>query len=66
MKIYIHNDKITLEEADKDQSDLVGEMNNFTTKTRPRDDEKKKIVKKNLIFTRQGKWFLMDLKTKYF
>ena len=66
MKIYIHNDKITLEEADEDQSDLVGEMNNFTTKTRPRDDEKKKIVKKNLIFTRQGKWFLMDLKTKYF
>ena len=46
MKIYIHNDKITLEEADEDQSDLVGEMNNFTTKTRPRDDEKKKLLRK--------------------
>ena len=41
----IYNGKITLEEADEDQSDLVDEINNFTKKTKPRDNEKKQEKK---------------------
>ena len=45
----IYEDKITLEEADKDHSDLANLINEFTKK-RPKSDEKKqeKIVTKNL------------------
>ena len=47
--IYIYNRKITLEEADEDQSDLADEINNFIKETKPKDDEKKqekKLLKK--------------------
>ena len=47
----IHNEKITLEEADEDQSDLADRINEFTKKTRPKSDKKKQkreIVKENL------------------
>ena len=37
----IYNGEITLEEADKDQSDLVQKINDFTKTTRPRSDKKK-------------------------
>ena len=46
--VDIYNRKITLEEADEDQSDLVDEINNFTKKTKPRDNEKKQEKKKLL------------------
>ena len=66
----IYNGKITLEEADEDQSDLVDEINNFTKKTKPRDDEKKqekKIVKKNLYnFYKARKMVLNGFKSKIF
>ena len=41
----IYNGKITLEEADEDQSDLADEINNFIKKTRPKNDEKKQEKK---------------------
>ena len=37
----ICNEKITLEEADEDQSDSVDKINEFTKKTRPQNDKKK-------------------------
>ena len=39
MRIY--NEKITLEEADEDQSDLIDMIKEFTTKTRPQSNKKK-------------------------
>ena len=47
----IYEDKITLEEADEDQSNLIDEIENFNKKTRPQKDEEKheeKNVFKNL------------------
>ena len=41
----IYNGKITLEEADEDQSDLADEINNFIKKTRPKNDAKKQEKK---------------------
>ena len=71
MKIYIYNGKTTLEEADEDQSDFVDEINNFTKKTKPRNNEKenkkKQLLRKTcVIFTMQEKWFLMVLEAKHF
>ena len=67
----IYEGKITLEEADKDQSDLLNDIKNFSDKTRPKNYKKKNKKKKlqmiiciNLIL--QKKWFLMALKLKYF
>ena len=37
----IHDGKITLEEAGKDKSNLIDEIDNFNKKTRPKDDIKK-------------------------
>ena len=37
----IYNGEITLEEADKDQSNLVEKNNDFIKKTRPRSDNKR-------------------------
>ena len=37
----IYDGKITLEEADEDQSNLIDEFDNFNKKTRPKDDIKK-------------------------
>ena len=70
VKIYIYNGKITLEEADEDQSHLATEINDFIKTTKPRNNEKKqekKLLRKTcIIFSKQGKWFLMGLKAKYF
>ena len=66
----IYEGKITLEEADEDQSDLTDKINEFNKKRRPKSDKKKqneKLFKKTcIIFLKQGKWFLMALKAKYF
>ena len=37
----IYNGGITLEEADKDQSNLVEKINDFIKKTRPKSDKKR-------------------------
>ena len=37
----IYNGRITLEEADEDQSDLADKIDEFTEKTRPKSDKKK-------------------------
>ena len=67
---HIYNGKITLEEADKDQSDSVEKINDFTKTTRPRSDNKKQekeISKKPCtIFMMVEKCFLIHLKVKYF
>ena len=47
----IYNRKITLEEADEDQSNLVNKVNNFIKNTKPQNHEKiqeKATVKKKL------------------
>ena len=41
----LYDGKITLEEADKDQSDLADEINEFFKKTKPRDSENKRRKK---------------------
>ena len=38
----IYNGEITLKEADEDQESLVNEIKKFSTKTKPRSEEKKK------------------------
>ena len=51
MKIYICGGKITLQKADKDQSDLADEINKLIKKTKPKNSEKKQekeIAKENL------------------
>ena len=47
----IYEDKITLEVADKDQSNSLNSIRDFRDKTRPQNDKKKQekeIVPKNL------------------
>ena len=44
----IYNDKITLEEADENQSDLLGEIKNFNDKTRPQTFKKKQMKEDTL------------------
>ena len=66
----LYEGKITLEEADEDQSDLTDMINEFTKETRPRNSgkkqEKKPFQKACIIFSMQEKWFLMALKANYF
>ena len=66
----IYEGKITLEEADEDQSDLTDEINKFIKETRPKKydkkQEKKLLQETCVIFSMQGKWFLMGSKAKYF
>ena len=66
----IYEGKITLKEADEDQSNLYNEIRNFDFKTRLQNDNKKqekRIVLKNCInFLRQEKCFLMVLIVEYF
>ena len=46
----IYSSKITINEADQEQSDLVEYILNFNNKTRPKNkDDKKKTTKKFLI-----------------
>ena len=42
----IHNGKITINEADSEQADLVNYILNFNNKARPRNKNDKKIFKK--------------------
>ena len=44
----MYNGKITLEEADEDQSDLIDEIESFNDKARPKSNKKKK-KKKGLL-----------------
>ena len=66
----LYEGKITLEEADEDQSDLTDMINEFTKETRPRNSGKKQeknpLQKACIIFSMQEKWFLMALKANYF
>ena len=66
----IYNGKITLEEADKDQSNLADEVNDFIKTTKPRNNEKKqekKIVTKNLRnFLNAREMVLNGFKSKIF
>ena len=61
----IYEDKISLEEADEDQSDLMNEIKKFSNKTRPQNDDKKRgkeIILENLYNLFDGKKkFLTDL-----
>ena len=66
----IYSTKITLEEADEDESDLVDKINEFTKKTRPQSDkkkQKKEIVKENLYnFYQAREMVLNGFKSKIF
>ena len=68
----IYEGKITLKEANNDQSNLVNSIRNFNNKTRLQNNRKKKRKKKKLFlktcinFLRQVKKFLTDLIVKYF
>ena len=66
----IYNGKITLEEADEDQSDLADKINEFTKKIRPKTDKKKQkreIVKENLYnFFKAREMVLNGFKSKIF
>ena len=65
----IYEDKITLEEAEKYQTDLLVEIMSFRKNTKPKGQEKKKknklFLKTCIIFLRLEKKFLMLLKAKY-
>ena len=66
----IYDDEITLEEADKNQSDLLNEIKNFSDKTRPKNYKKKQekeIVHDNLYkFFAAREMVLNDFKSKIF
>ena len=51
----IYDGKVTLEEADEDQSDLADNINNFIEKTKPKSD-KKEQEKKLLIKLAEFSW----------
>ena len=66
----IYEGEITLEEADKDQSDLLNEIKNFSDKTRPKSPEKKQekeIASDNLYkFYSAREMVLNGFKSKIF
>ena len=66
----LYEGKISLKQADVEQSYLANEINNFIKGTRPKiwtKNNKEKLFGNNyMIFLMQDKWFLMDLKVKYF
>ena len=66
----IYNDKITLKEAEEEQSSLLNEIRNFKDKTKPQDEEKKQkkkmFLKTCITFLRAEKKSLMLLIVKYF
>ena len=58
-----YNSKITLKEADEDQSSLLDEIMNFTKKTKPQNPEKKqekKDILKNLYELFEGRERVLD------
>ena len=66
----ISDGKINLEEADKNQSDLLNEIKNLMIKqdqkTIRKNKKKKILLIVCIIFLKQEKWLLMLLKVKYF
>ena len=66
----VYEDKVNLEEADKDQSDLLTEIKNFSEKTRPKNNKKKQekeIVSNNLYkLYRVREMVLNGFKSKIF
>ena len=66
----IYNGEITLEEADKDQSNLVEKIIDFIEKTRPKSDKKrqeKENVEKNLYNFYEGREMVLNaFKSKIF
>ena len=66
----IYNGKITLKEANKDQSDLLVEILNFRKQVKPRclekNNRKKMFLKTYIVFLKLEKEFLTFLKAKYF
>ena len=66
----IYEGKITLEEANEDQSKLVHDINDFVKKKRPQNNNKKQkkelFLKPCINFLRQEKKFSKVLKVKYF
>ena len=66
----IYEGKITLENSNEYQTDLLAEIINFKKKTKPRSQEKYKekklFFKTCIIFLRVEKKFLTLLKAKYF
>ena len=66
----IYNGKITLKEANKDQSDLLVEILNFRKEVKPRclekNNRKKMFLKTCTVFLKLEKEFLTFLKAKYF
>ena len=66
----IYNGKITLEEADESQSDLLGEIKNFNDKTRPQTFKKKQMKEDTLStlnnFYDAREMVLNDFKSKIF
>ena len=67
MKIFIAV-KITINEADYEQADLVEYIVNFNNKTRPKnkDDKKKMFLILQKIFIMVESWLLMLLRVDYF
>ena len=65
-----YNRKITLEEADEDQSDLIDKINEFIKKTKSKSDKKKQkreIAKENLYnFYNAKEMVLNGFKSKIF
>ena len=66
----IYEGKLTLQEADQDQSDLADQINNFIKETRPKNYDKKqdkKIVTKNLRnFLKAREMVLNGFRSKIF
>ena len=66
----IYNGKITTEEADEDQRDLLVEILNFKKKAKPKspgkNNKQKIFLKTYIIFMNVEKEFLMLLIDKYF
>ena len=66
----IYGVEVTLEEADKDQSDLVEKINDFIKKTKPKSDKKrqeKEDVEKNLYNFYEGREMVLNVfKSKIF
>ena len=60
----IYNGKITLEEADESQSDLLGEIKNFNDKTRPQTFKKKQMKEHTLSTLKMDTIFMNSENSK--
>ena len=66
----IYEGNITLDEASIEQDDLLREIGNFNSRTRPQNDmkiqEKKLFLKTCINVLKEEKYFLLDLIVEYF